>query len=71
MLATVTIASQQQSFVPVWIGSTLGMVLADGLAIIVGAMLGKRLPERAIKIGAAVIFIGSGIFTLAEAFIGR
>jgi Ca2+/H+ antiporter, TMEM165/GDT1 family len=34
MLATITIASQQQSFVGVWLGSTVGMVLADGLAII-------------------------------------
>jgi putative Ca2+/H+ antiporter (TMEM165/GDT1 family) len=69
MLATVTIASQQQSFIPVWLGSTVGMVIADGLAIIVGAVLGKRLPERLIQLIAALIFIGSGIFTIIEAFI--
>ncbi|MEI6046936.1 MAG: TMEM165/GDT1 family protein [Chloroflexota bacterium] len=68
MLATITIASQQQSFIPVWLGSTIGMVIADGLAIIVGAVMGKRLPERLIQIIAALIFIGSGIFTLVEAF---
>jgi putative Ca2+/H+ antiporter (TMEM165/GDT1 family) len=39
-----------------WLGSTLGMVLADGLAIRVGQALGKKLPERIIKIGAACIF---------------
>ena len=49
MLATITIASQQQSFVGVWLGSTAGMVLADGLAIIIGKVMGKRLPERAVK----------------------
>ena len=69
MLATITIASQQQSFFLVWLGSTVGMVVADGLAIIVGAVMGKRLPERAIQIIAALIFIGSGIFTLVEAFL--
>src|SRR5215207_1040922 len=53
MLTTVTLASQQQAFVPVWLGSTLGMVLADGLAIVVGIVAGKRLPERAIRLGAA------------------
>lgn len=68
MLATVTIASQQKSFVEVWLGSTLGMVIADGLAIIAGKVLGKRLPERLIKYGAALIFIASGLFTLWEAF---
>jgi putative Ca2+/H+ antiporter (TMEM165/GDT1 family) len=71
MLATVTIASQQQSFVGVWIGSTLGMVMADGIAIIVGKALGKRLPEKPIKYGAALVFIISGVITLAQAFIHR
>ncbi len=68
MLATISIASQQQSFVPVWLGSTVGMVIADGLAVIVGKVLGKKLPEHLIKFGAASIFIASGIFTLVEVF---
>jgi len=71
MLATVTIASQQASFVGVWIGSTLGMVVADGIAIVVGKILGKRLPEKLIKYGAAGIFIVSGACTLVGAFVGR
>jgi len=71
MLATVTIASQQRNFVGVWLGSTLGMVVADGLAIIVGKVLGKKLPEKVIKYGAAVVFIGSGVFTIIEAFVHR
>lgn len=68
MLATVTIASQQQSFFGVWLGSTLGMVVADGIAIIAGKMLGKRLPEKPIKYGAAAVFMISGIYTLLQAF---
>jgi putative Ca2+/H+ antiporter (TMEM165/GDT1 family) len=68
MLATVTIASQQHSFIGVWLGSTLGMVVADGLAIIVGKVMGKRLPEKVIKYGAALVFIASGIFTIWQAF---
>jgi putative Ca2+/H+ antiporter (TMEM165/GDT1 family) len=68
MLMTITIASQQNSFVGVWLGSTVGMVIADGLAIIVGKVMGKNLPENVIKYGAAAIFILSGIYTLYEAF---
>ena len=68
MLMTITIASQHDSFVGVWLGSTVGMVLADGLAIIVGKVMGKNLPESVIKYGAAAIFILSGIYTLYEAF---
>jgi Ca2+/H+ antiporter, TMEM165/GDT1 family len=70
MLATVTLASQQQAFVPVWLGSTLGMVIADGLAIAVGVVAGKRLPERAIRLGAAVIFLGYGVWTIASTLLG-
>ncbi len=55
MLATITLAVQEDWF-GTWIGSTVGMVAADALAIGVGAVLGKRLPEKAIKYGAAAAF---------------
>jgi putative Ca2+/H+ antiporter (TMEM165/GDT1 family) len=47
------------------------MVLADGLAIIVGKVMGRRLPEKVIKYGAALVFIASGLFTLWEALTHR
>jgi Ca2+/H+ antiporter, TMEM165/GDT1 family len=63
MLSTVTLASQY-SPVPVWLGSTVGMVLSDALAIWVGQALGTRLPEKAVKVGAAFIFLAFGLFSL-------
>jgi Ca2+/H+ antiporter, TMEM165/GDT1 family len=68
MLATVTLAVQLSALVGVWLGSTLGMVAADAVAIVVGQVMGKRLPERAIKLAAAAIFIIFGLATIAEAF---
>jgi putative Ca2+/H+ antiporter (TMEM165/GDT1 family) len=65
MLATITLATQHGWF-GVWIGSTIGMVAADALAIVVGRMLGKRLPENAIKWGAAALFVIFGIWLIAE-----
>ncbi|MCH8629316.1 TMEM165/GDT1 family protein [Arsenicicoccus piscis] len=65
MLATITLAVQHD-WVGTWIGSTLGMVAADALAIGVGAILGRRLPERAIAIGAAALFAIFGILLLVE-----
>ena len=65
-LATISIAAQYKSFIGVWLGSTLGMVIADGLAIVVGIVAGKRLPERVIKYASAAIFIAFGVFTLVE-----
>jgi Ca2+/H+ antiporter, TMEM165/GDT1 family len=59
MLATVTLATTEEAW-GTWAGSTLGMVAADALAIGVGRVLGTRLPERAIRVGAAVAFFAFG-----------
>ena len=66
MLATITLATQH-GWVGVWIGSTVGMVAADALAILVGRLLGKRLPERAIKYGAAALFAIFGVWLIVAA----
>jgi putative Ca2+/H+ antiporter (TMEM165/GDT1 family) len=69
MLATVTLATDNGWF-GTWIGSTVGMVAADALAIAVGAMLGKHLPEKATKIGASVLFFAFGLWLLGGELIG-
>ena len=69
MLATITLATDH-GLVGTWLGSTLGMVAADALAIGVGIVLGTRLPERAIRIGAAVIFFLVGAFLIFEGIRG-
>jgi putative Ca2+/H+ antiporter (TMEM165/GDT1 family) len=66
MLTTVAVASRYSSFVEVWLGSTVGMVAADGLAVLAGVVLGKRLPERAIRYGAAAIFFATGVYTIVQ-----
>ena len=65
MLATITLATTDEP-IGIWLGSTAGMVAADALAIGVGAFLGTRLPERAIKIGAALAFLVFGLGLIAE-----
>jgi putative Ca2+/H+ antiporter (TMEM165/GDT1 family) len=65
MLATITLATQEEWF-GTWVGSTLGMVLADALAIGVGAVLGRTLPEKAVRYGAAAAFAVFGLVLVAE-----
>jgi putative Ca2+/H+ antiporter (TMEM165/GDT1 family) len=65
MLATVTLATQY-GWLGTWIGSTVGMVAADALAIGVGALLGRHLPDRFIRYGAAAAFAVFGVLLLLE-----
>jgi len=65
MLATITLATQE-GWLGTWIGSTVGMVAADALAIVAGIVLGKHLPEKVIKYGAAAAFLVFGVVLIAE-----
>lgn len=65
MLATITLAADND-WVGVWIGSTVGMVAADALAIAVGAIAGKHLPERLVQLTAAALFLVFGVYMLLQ-----
>lgn len=65
MLATITLATTEEP-IGTWLGSTAGMVAADALAIAAGALLGPRLPERAIKLLAAATFVIFGTLLILE-----
>lgn len=65
MLATITLAVRED-WLGTWIGSTVGMVAADALAIGVGAILGRKLPEKVITYGAATAFALFGFVLIAQ-----
>jgi putative Ca2+/H+ antiporter (TMEM165/GDT1 family) len=65
-LATVALATQYDSIIAIWLGTTSGMLVADAIGIIVGIVLGKRIPERFIKWFAAIIFIAFGVAGLYQ-----
>ena len=54
----------------VWLGSSVGFLLADAIAIVVGAVLGAKLPKQTIARFSGVIFVLFGLITLASAFVG-
>jgi putative Ca2+/H+ antiporter (TMEM165/GDT1 family) len=66
-LATIALAVEYNIIIPVWIGTTLGMLISNAIGIIFGNVMGKRIPENAIKWAAALIFIGFGIWGLYDA----
>lgn len=65
MLATVALASDH-NWAGVWIGATIGMVAADGVAIAAGTLLHRRLPERFLHSMAAVLFALFGLWILFD-----
>jgi putative Ca2+/H+ antiporter (TMEM165/GDT1 family) len=57
-LATVALAARYQSALSVTIGTTLGMLVADGLAVAIGDRLAARVQSRWVR------FVSAGLFFL-------
>jgi Ca2+/H+ antiporter, TMEM165/GDT1 family len=57
-------------FLGVWIGSVIGMMLVNGVAIWAGSAIGKRLPRRIVARVSGVIFILFGLGALAASYLG-
>ena len=58
------LAARFEQFCPVVTGTTLGMMLANIPAVIIGDKLAGKLPAQAIRLTAAIVFAALGILTL-------
>ncbi|MCL4430669.1 MAG: TMEM165/GDT1 family protein [Chloroflexi bacterium] len=65
-LATISLAAEYQNPISVLIGTTIGMLVADGIGIVVGVVLCKRIPQRKIKWFSALIFVLFGLMGVYE-----
>ncbi|MGA8046656.1 MAG: TMEM165/GDT1 family protein [Dermatophilaceae bacterium] len=68
-LASATLAVRD-GFWPVYLGSVVGEVAAIGLAIGIGAVAGRHLPERLIRYGAAALFAVFGVIMIVQGLRG-
>jgi putative Ca2+/H+ antiporter (TMEM165/GDT1 family) len=64
-VATVALAAQYQAFVAVVVGTTLGMMIANVPAVLLGERIAHRMPVRLVHAVAALIFAVLGVLTLA------
>lgn len=69
MLATVALASDR-SWLGVWLGATVGMVAADAVAIAVGTVLHRQLPEHLLHGAAGLLFGVFGLWMLFDEALG-
>ena len=65
-LTTISLAAEYQSALAVLVGAVLGMLVADGVGIGVGVVLGKHIPEKTLKWVSAAIFIVFGLVGVYE-----
>lgn len=66
-LATVALATQfPTSPVGVLIGTTTGMIIADGIGIIIGVVMCRKIPERIVKLISAGVFVIFGFIGCYE-----
>jgi putative Ca2+/H+ antiporter (TMEM165/GDT1 family) len=66
-IATIALAAQYQAVVPVVLGTTLGMMIANVPAVILGDRIADRMPVTMVHRVAAAIFLILGIATLLGA----
>lgn len=65
-LTTLSLAAQYQNPISVLVGATLAILVADGIGIVVGVVLCKRIPQRKIKWFSALIFVLFGLVGVYE-----
>jgi putative Ca2+/H+ antiporter (TMEM165/GDT1 family) len=64
MLATIAIASRDKNYFAIWLGSTLGLIVSNCLAIIVGKAISKKITGKSMHIITAVIFVVAGLLAV-------
>jgi putative Ca2+/H+ antiporter (TMEM165/GDT1 family) len=69
MLVTFGLAASQGALAT-WIGSTIGEVAANLVAVVVGRQFGTRLSPDVVRLGSAALFALGGIAILAGALLG-
>ena len=63
-VATMMLAAKFPSLAGVVLGTTFGMLLANVPVVLLGSAASARIPFKPIRIAAAVLFAGLGVFTL-------
>jgi putative Ca2+/H+ antiporter (TMEM165/GDT1 family) len=66
-IATISLAARFHQILLVAAGSTLGMMAANIPAVLLGEAATRIVPLKLVRIGAACLFAGLGVWTLVEA----
>ena len=70
-LATVSLAVKYQNMFGVLMGTTLAMVTADAIGIVVGIIMRKHIPQTLVKWVSAIVFILFGLSGIHKVLLTR
>lgn len=65
-VATIALGARFHDAIPVTIGTTLGMMIANVPAVFLGHELIKRIPMDKVRMAAALLFVAIGIWVLLQ-----
>jgi putative Ca2+/H+ antiporter (TMEM165/GDT1 family) len=65
-VATIALGARFHTVVPVMLGTTIGMMIANIPAVLLGNELIKRIPLKTVRILAAMLFLVIGLWLLAQ-----
>lgn len=68
-IATLALSAEYGQPLFVWIGATAAMVAVNFLGAMTGKVVGRFMPEKAVQLFGAAVFILFGLVTLGELFI--
>jgi putative Ca2+/H+ antiporter (TMEM165/GDT1 family) len=63
-MATIALGATHQSVIAVTLGTTLGMMFSDGLAVLLGNQIAHKVQMKWVRMFAAFLFFGFGIYEL-------
>lgn len=65
-LATMALGARFHSVIPVMAGTTIGMLIANIPAVLLGHEVIKRVPLKTVRLIAALLFLAIGLWLLAQ-----
>jgi putative Ca2+/H+ antiporter (TMEM165/GDT1 family) len=70
-VATIVLAARFESLASVVLGTTLGMLVANVPVVLVGKAASAKIPFKAIRIAAALLFAALGVYAIAAGLPGH
>jgi len=67
-ISTFALATNSRSMLSVFLGASGALVLTTLIAVVLGGVIGRFVPEKLIRVVSAAVFIGFGVLTLVETF---